>query len=84
MIDREEMVVVVEQDEVVLRDERDGGVAQGQLSGQDGLDDPKLKARFAELGSPVLPGSPTAFGRLIAADTEKWAKVVKFAGIKAD
>jgi hypothetical protein len=32
----------------------------------------------------VLPGSPTDFGRLIADDTEKWAKVVKFAGIKAD
>jgi hypothetical protein len=49
-----------------------------------GLADPKLKARFAELGSPVLPGSPTDFGKLIADDTEKWAKVVKFAGIKAD
>ena len=49
-----------------------------------GLADPKLKARFSELGSPVLPGSPTDFGKLIADDTEKWAKVVKFAGIKAD
>jgi len=49
-----------------------------------GLADPKLKARFAELGSPVLPGSPTDFGKLIIQDTEKWAKVVKFAGIKAD
>jgi tripartite-type tricarboxylate transporter receptor subunit TctC len=49
-----------------------------------GLADPKLKARFAELGSRVLPGSPTDFGKLIADDTEKWAKVVKFAGIKAD
>jgi tripartite-type tricarboxylate transporter receptor subunit TctC len=48
------------------------------------LADPKLKARFAKLGSPVLPGSPTDFGKLIADDTEKWAKVVKFAGIKAD
>ena len=48
-----------------------------------GLAAPKLKARFAELGSPVLPGSPTDFGKLIADDTEKWAKVVKFAG-KAD
>jgi len=36
------------------------------------------------LGSPVLPGSPTDLGKLIADDTEKWAKVVKFAGIKAD
>ena len=49
-----------------------------------GLADPKLKARFAELGSRVLPGSPTDFGKLTADDTEKWAKVVKFAGIKAD
>jgi tripartite-type tricarboxylate transporter receptor subunit TctC len=49
-----------------------------------GLADPKLRARFAELGSPVLPGSPTEFGKLIAGDTKKWAKVVKFAGIKAD
>jgi tripartite-type tricarboxylate transporter receptor subunit TctC len=46
--------------------------------------DPKLKARFAQLGSRVLPGSPTDFGKLIADDTQKWAKVVKFAGIKAD
>jgi tripartite-type tricarboxylate transporter receptor subunit TctC len=49
-----------------------------------GLADPKLRARFAELSSPVLPGSRTDFGKLIADDTEKWAKVVKFAGIKAD
>jgi tripartite-type tricarboxylate transporter receptor subunit TctC len=49
-----------------------------------GLADPKLRARFAELGSPALPGSPTDLGKLIADDTEKWAKVVKFAGIKAD
>ena len=48
-----------------------------------GLADPKLKARFAELGSRVLPGSPSDFGKLIVDDTEKWAKVVKFAGIKA-
>jgi hypothetical protein len=36
------------------------------------------------LSSPVLPGSRADFGKLIADDTEKWAKVVKFAGIKAD
>ena len=43
-----------------------------------------MKARLADLGSTVLPGSPADFGKLIAEDTEKGAKVVKFAGIKAD
>ena len=47
-----------------------------------GLTDPKLKARFAELGATVFVGSPADFGRFIADETEKWAKVVKFAGIK--
>jgi tripartite-type tricarboxylate transporter receptor subunit TctC len=47
-----------------------------------GLADPKLKARFAELGATVSGGSPADFGRFIAGETEKWAKVVKFAGIK--
>ena len=49
-----------------------------------GLADPKLKARLADLGGKVLPSSPADFGKLIADDTEKWGKVVKFAGIKAD
>jgi hypothetical protein len=49
-----------------------------------GLAEPKLEARFAELGSPVLPGSPTDFGKLIADETERWAKVVKFAGIEVE
>ena len=49
-----------------------------------GLADPKLKARLADLGSTPLVGSPADFGKLIAEETEKWAKVVKFAGIKAD
>jgi len=48
------------------------------------LADHNMKARLADLGSIVLPGSPADFGNLIAADTEKWAKVVKFAGIKAE
>jgi tripartite-type tricarboxylate transporter receptor subunit TctC len=46
------------------------------------LADPKMKARFADLGGTVLPGSPAEFGKLVAEETEKWAKVVKFAGIK--
>jgi tripartite-type tricarboxylate transporter receptor subunit TctC len=48
------------------------------------LADPKIKARLADLGSTVLPGSPADFGKLIADETEKWGKVVKFAGIKAE
>jgi hypothetical protein len=42
-----------------------------------------LKARLADLGAMMFTGSPAEFGRLIAQDIEKWAKVVKFAGIKA-
>jgi tripartite-type tricarboxylate transporter receptor subunit TctC len=48
------------------------------------LVDPKMKARLADFGGTVMPGSPTDFGKLIAEETEKWGKVVKFAGIKAD
>ena len=46
--------------------------------------DPKIKSRIADTGGTVLPGSPADFGKHIADETEKWAKVVKFAGIKAD
>ena len=49
-----------------------------------GLADPKLKARLTELGPTVMAGSPADFGRFIASETEKWAKVIKFAGIKAE
>jgi tripartite-type tricarboxylate transporter receptor subunit TctC len=49
-----------------------------------GLADPNMKAQLADLGGTVLAGSPADFGKLIADETEKWAKVVKFAGIKAD
>jgi tripartite-type tricarboxylate transporter receptor subunit TctC len=49
-----------------------------------GLADLKLKAQLADLGGMVLAGSSTDFGKLIAEETEKWGKVVKFAGIKAD
>jgi tripartite-type tricarboxylate transporter receptor subunit TctC len=48
------------------------------------LDDPKMKARLADLGGVALSGSPAEFGKLITDETEKWAKVIKFAGIKAD
>jgi hypothetical protein len=43
-----------------------------------------MKAKLADLGGTPLTGSPTDFGKLIADETEKWAKVVKFAGIKAE
>lgn len=48
-----------------------------------GLADPKIKARLAHLGGTPLPGSPADFAKLIAAETEKWAKVIKFARLKA-
>jgi tripartite-type tricarboxylate transporter receptor subunit TctC len=49
-----------------------------------GLVDPRMKARIADLGGTVLGGTPTDFGKLITEETEKWAKVVKFAGITAN
>jgi tripartite-type tricarboxylate transporter receptor subunit TctC len=48
------------------------------------LADPKLKARLADLGGTVLPGSPADFGKFIAEETEKWGKVVRAANIKAE
>ena len=48
------------------------------------LDDPKLKTRLVDIGGTLLAGSPADFGRLIADDTEKWAKVIRAANIKAE
>jgi tripartite-type tricarboxylate transporter receptor subunit TctC len=48
------------------------------------LADPNMKARLADLGGMVLAGSPADFGKLIADETEKWGKVVKFIGIQVD
>jgi tripartite-type tricarboxylate transporter receptor subunit TctC len=49
-----------------------------------GLADPKIKARIEELGGTVVGGTPAEFGKIISDATEKWAKVIKFAGIKAE
>jgi tripartite-type tricarboxylate transporter receptor subunit TctC len=49
-----------------------------------GLADPNVKARLADLGATVVGGSAADFGKLIADETEKWGKVVEFAGIKPD
>ena len=48
------------------------------------LADPKMRARLADLGGTALSGSPADFGKLIADETDKWAKVIKFAGIKLE
>jgi tripartite-type tricarboxylate transporter receptor subunit TctC len=48
------------------------------------LADPAVKARMADLGSEPLLGSVADFTKLVAEETEKWAKVVKFAGLKAE
>jgi tripartite-type tricarboxylate transporter receptor subunit TctC len=49
-----------------------------------GLANPRIKARLADLGGVPMPMSATDFGKLIADETEKWAKVVKFSGARAD
>jgi tripartite-type tricarboxylate transporter receptor subunit TctC len=49
-----------------------------------GLADPKINARLADLGGVALPGSPAEFAKLIAAETEKWGKVIRAANIKPE
>src|SRR6266516_2071385 len=46
-----------------------------------GLADPRMKPRLADLGGTALAGSPADYGKLVAEETEKWAKVIRFAGI---
>jgi tripartite-type tricarboxylate transporter receptor subunit TctC len=48
------------------------------------LADSKMKARITDMGATLLAGSPSEFGKLIADETEKWGKVVKFSGARAD
>ena len=50
----------------------------------EGLADPKIKDRLDDLGGLPMPMSPADFANLIAGETEKWGKVIKFAGIKAE
>jgi tripartite-type tricarboxylate transporter receptor subunit TctC len=49
-----------------------------------GLADSKIKTRIVELGGTVLGGSPAAFGTILSEAIEKWARVIKFAGIKVE
>jgi tripartite-type tricarboxylate transporter receptor subunit TctC len=49
-----------------------------------GLADPKMKARLADFGGTMFAGSPVAFGKLIADETEKWGKVIRAANIKPE
>ncbi len=49
-----------------------------------GLADARMIARIADLGGTPIPSSPADFGKLIASETEKWGKVIKFAGIKPE
>jgi tripartite-type tricarboxylate transporter receptor subunit TctC len=46
------------------------------------LDDPKIKARLADLGGPPLVLSPASFGKLIAEESEKWAKLIRTANLR--
>jgi tripartite-type tricarboxylate transporter receptor subunit TctC len=50
----------------------------------EALQDPKVKARLLDLGGMMIPGSPEDFGKVAAGETEKWAKVVKEAGVKLE
>ena len=78
-------------DQGVGHADRGGALPQefGQVSTQmrelilPALAEPGMKARFAELGGNVLPGSPSHFGELVSEDAEKWGKVIRTAGIKA-
>jgi tripartite-type tricarboxylate transporter receptor subunit TctC len=50
----------------------------------EALADPRMKARISDMGAAPFVSSPADFGKFIAEETEKWAKVIKFAGLKAD
>jgi tripartite-type tricarboxylate transporter receptor subunit TctC len=48
------------------------------------LAEPRMKTRVAEMGATLIAGSPAAFGKLVTDETEKWGKVVRFSGARAD
>jgi tripartite-type tricarboxylate transporter receptor subunit TctC len=49
-----------------------------------GVANPRMKTRFAEFGATMIAGPPAEFGKLLAEETEKWGKVIRFAGIKPE
>jgi tripartite-type tricarboxylate transporter receptor subunit TctC len=49
-----------------------------------GLADPRIKARLAEIGGMLTPGTPEDFGKLVASETDKWAKVIKTGGVQLE
>ena len=63
-------------------DLRIAGLNFNQVSINAALADSKIKARLADLGGNVLSGTPAEYGKLIVDETEKWGKVIKFAGVK--
>ena len=60
------------------------GLDQGLFAINEALADKQMQARLADLGGAPMPGTPEDFGKIIAAETEKWRKVVEFSGASVD
>jgi len=67
-----------------LQTTADDAVARLNHEIKAGLADARLKAKLEDVGGMLIAGSPAEFGKLIANETEKWAKVVKFANVKPE